>query len=300
MRIGEEVRVSTPVSTASAHREALDLAVERRAALRGSPRWRRRAGARAQVAQASRRACTTARTLAERVDGLAARGSRRPAGPARCSRRRRARRRAIPSARWNAMPASGLAAGIVAPASMPTTMPALALRSLREYWLMPLVTTRPGSRGRRHHRAARAHAEAVDRAAVAARGAPACSRRRRGADGRRCGPKRARSISDCGCSMRKPIENGLASMCTPRACSISKVSRALWPSASTTWSASQSCSPPASVTPRTCRCRLAVLDQQVVDALLEADLAAQRARSARACFSTIVTSRKVPMCGLLT
>ncbi len=28
---------------------------------------------------------------------------------------------------------------------MPTTMPALALRSLREYWLMPLVTTRPGS-----------------------------------------------------------------------------------------------------------------------------------------------------------
>ena len=30
-------------------------------------------------------------------------------------------------------------------ASMPTTMPALALRSLREYWLMPLVTTRPGS-----------------------------------------------------------------------------------------------------------------------------------------------------------
>lgn len=29
--------------------------------------------------------------------------------------------------------------------SMPTTMPALALRSLREYWLMPLVTTPPGS-----------------------------------------------------------------------------------------------------------------------------------------------------------
>ena len=28
---------------------------------------------------------------------------------------------------------------------MPTTSPALALRSLREYWLMPLVTTRPGS-----------------------------------------------------------------------------------------------------------------------------------------------------------
>ena len=28
---------------------------------------------------------------------------------------------------------------------MPTTMPAFALRSLREYWLMPLVTTRPAS-----------------------------------------------------------------------------------------------------------------------------------------------------------
>jgi hypothetical protein len=28
---------------------------------------------------------------------------------------------------------------------MPTTMPAFALRSLREYWLMPLVTTRWGS-----------------------------------------------------------------------------------------------------------------------------------------------------------
>ena len=26
-----------------------------------------------------------------------------------------------------------------------TTMPLLALRSAREYWLMPLVTTRPGS-----------------------------------------------------------------------------------------------------------------------------------------------------------
>src|SRR5512141_2872556 len=28
---------------------------------------------------------------------------------------------------------------------MPTTIALLALRSLREYWLMPLVTTRPGS-----------------------------------------------------------------------------------------------------------------------------------------------------------
>ena len=28
---------------------------------------------------------------------------------------------------------------------MPTTSPAFALRSLREYWLMPFVTTRPAS-----------------------------------------------------------------------------------------------------------------------------------------------------------
>ncbi len=58
-------------------------------------------------------------------------------------------------------------AGIICSGVMPTTMPALALRSLREYWLMPLVTTRPGSDGRRHHRAAGAHAEAVDAAAIA-------------------------------------------------------------------------------------------------------------------------------------
>ena len=37
------------------------------------------------------------------------------------------------------------AAGVVGSGVMPTTMPALALRSSREYWLMPLVTTRPGS-----------------------------------------------------------------------------------------------------------------------------------------------------------
>jgi hypothetical protein len=28
---------------------------------------------------------------------------------------------------------------------MPTTMPAFALRSAREYWLIPFVTSRPGS-----------------------------------------------------------------------------------------------------------------------------------------------------------
>mgnify|MGYP006920583013 CR=1 FL=1 len=42
------------------------------------------------------------------------------------------------------MPASGPVPG-KSSGVMPTTMPALALRSLREYWLMPLVTTRLGS-----------------------------------------------------------------------------------------------------------------------------------------------------------
>ncbi len=51
---------------------------------------------------------------------------------------------------------------------MPTTSPELALRSAREYWLMPLVTTRPGSDVAATTRAARAHAEAVDGAAVGA------------------------------------------------------------------------------------------------------------------------------------
>jgi hypothetical protein len=87
-----------------------------------------------------------------------------------------------------------------------------------------------------HHRATRAHAEAVDRLRRWPRGAPACSRPRPGWGGRRWRPKRARSITPCGCSMRKPTENGLASMNTPRCCSMAKVSRALWPSASTTWS----------------------------------------------------------------
>ncbi len=48
------------------------------------------------------------------------------------------------------MPSSGPTAPLEPAArtssgARPTTMPALALRSLREYWLMPLVTTRPGS-----------------------------------------------------------------------------------------------------------------------------------------------------------
>ena len=45
-----------------------------------------------------------------------------------------------PSASTNAAASRGKSLG-----SMPTTRPALALRSLRLYWLMPLVTTRPGS-----------------------------------------------------------------------------------------------------------------------------------------------------------
>ena len=73
--------------------------------------------------------------------------------------------------------------------------------------------------------------------------------------------------------MRKPIENGLASMNTPRACSISKVSRALWPSASTTWSARNAARRSAE---RRRRARWPPSITHVGHALLEADLAAQR------------------------
>ena len=94
--------------------------------------------------------------------------------------------------------------------------------------------------------------------------------------------------------MRKPTEKGLGSMNTPRACSIAKVSRALWPSASTTWSA-RICSPEASVTPR------------IAPASIATSVTGARKHTSppsdticARIFSIIETSRKVPMCGLLT
>ena len=42
---------------------------------------------------------------------------------------------------------------------------------------------------------------------------------------RETAPNRARSMSDCGCSMRTPMENGFGSVCTPRACSMSRTDR---------------------------------------------------------------------------
>ena len=57
-------------------------------------------------------------------------------------------------------------------------------------------------------------------------------------------PSRARSIRDCGCSMRNPIAKGFASMKTPRRCSMRKVSRALCPRAPAKADASQPRHPP--------------------------------------------------------
>ena len=70
------------------------------------------------------------------------------------------------------------------------------------------------------HRAARAHAEAVDRAAVAARGAPACSRPHRGSDGRRSGRSaRGRSgLAGARCESRS--RRAWPPWLTPRRCSI--------------------------------------------------------------------------------
>jgi len=91
--------------------------------------------------------------------------------------------------------------------------------------------------------------------------------------------------------MRTPTENGFGSMWTPRRCSISKVSRALCPSASTTWSAADllaarehHAADAACGTHRRrgCGVRLVAaaclpgLDAYVGDALPETDLAAQR------------------------
>ena len=73
--------------------------------------------------------------------------------------------------------------------------------------------------------------------------------------------------------MRKPMEKGLASMNTPRSCSISKVSRELWPSASTTWSARSSLLCAGGLVQHGEAAQVAVFDQEVGDALLEADLA---------------------------
>ena len=70
--------------------------------------------------------------------------------------------------------------------------------------------------------------------------------------------------------MRKPIENGFGSMATPWSSSVRKVSRALWPTASTTWSVRIS-SPLASRTPRS----RPSLEQETFDAALESDLAAE-------------------------
>ncbi|MNT43011.1 hypothetical protein D3C72_1794620 [compost metagenome] len=112
------------------------------------------------------------------------------------------------------------------------------------------------------------------------------------------GPKRQLSISDCGCSTRKPIENGFASMYTPRRCSISKVSRALWPMASTTWLLAM-VSPLSSTTPRTWPPSLPGSMSRSTTLLLKRYSPPSRSIFARIS-STILTRRKVPMCGLLT
>ena len=134
-------------------------------------------------------------------------------------------------------------------------------------------------RGGRDHGAARAHAEAVDRAAVAARGAPACSRRRRAAGGRRSGRSARGRSATAGARCESRSRTAWPRGSTPRSCSISKVSRALWPIASTTWSARELLA--ASRAPR--RARWPVLDLAGRSTRwLEADLAAQRLDRRRA------------------
>ena len=88
--------------------------------------------------------------------------------------------------------------------------------------------------------------------------------------------------------------NGFCSMNTPRRWSISKVSRAEWPTASTTWLASI-CSPPSSSTPRSVPASIS----KSVTLVPKRYSPPRRSISARM-LSTIVTRRKVPICGLET
>ena len=201
-----------------------------RAALRGSPRSRTRAarGDRARRGRPGGRPAGTTAAPPRTHSRPGRAGSRRRAGPARRSRRRRARTRAIPrSAGTRFRRAGRRRCARDRPTRRSRTArgdddAALALRSLREYWLMPLVTT-ARARRRRDHRAARAHAEAVARAPVRAWWT-SCSRRRQegwpAAAPWRAVDQRLRMLD------RKPIENGFVEW-TPRACSIAGVARAV-------------------------------------------------------------------------
>ena len=164
MHTGDDVRVSTAVSTASAI---------------AKPRiCLSKAGIASRIAAMANGGRTSARsptrtpglydgvTLRFRVDGTAAHEIADPLrGRFVVAAAELVRMRF--QCRCSSMPASGVAGRGNPSGSMPTTIAAFALRSLREYWLMPLVTTRPPPAAR-HHGAARAHAEAVDAAAVAA------------------------------------------------------------------------------------------------------------------------------------
>jgi hypothetical protein len=124
----------------------------------------------------------------------------------------------------NSTPASG-PPGKSCSGLMPTTIPALALRSLREYWLMPLVTTRPGFGGGRHHGAARAHAETVNGAAIAGMVHQlVVGRAQRGMTRVLAQPR----LVDLGLRMldaKADGERAWARRKTPRRCSMRKVSR---------------------------------------------------------------------------
>ena len=155
--------------------------------------------------------------------------------------------------------------------------------------------------GRGDHRAARAHAEAVDRAAVAGVVHQLVVG---GAEQRVAGVRAEARAVDQRLRMldAKADRERLGLAWTRRARAASaKVSRALWPSASTTWSA-RNCSSP---------CQRHAAHAAIVGRIGQPRSAGRSTRlpkrisppsasiSARI-FSTMPTSRNVPMCGLLT
>ena len=156
-----------------------------------------------------------------------------------------------------------------------------------------------GLGGRRHHRAAGTHAEAVDRAAVAARDAPACSRRRRAGDVRR----RRRSGSD-----RSATADA---RCARRSRTASPPWRRRDRRASGTCRG-RCGRPPARHDRQRCACRRrarrrapagcrpALRRSSRSVTLLSKRYSPPSASMVSRMLSTIVTSRKVPICGLAT
>ena len=174
-------------------------------------------------------------------------------------------------------------------------MPAFALRSAREYWLMPLVTSTSGFGGGRHHRPARTHAKTIDATPIRCSDAPACNRPPPAPDCPHRAPP-ARRI-DHSLRMLDSYTDGkrlLVQMYARFRQAPRNRSRAEWPGASTTCRdaislPSANRTPGHSAGPRP--------QQQPLHPRTKSIFPAQRLDRLREGDSTTETSRNVPICG---